>query len=170
MSEDVTANYHGGNQQSGAAAKVAAQSAPGIRGRIMRLMAAHPDGLTAEQICQQLGIGHENSGRCSDLRRDGYLVEKKHPNGEVVTRRTMRGNAAAVLVANPSGIPGKSRKRRRPNLDVAFVEEVFDELARLNSFLIPVKDGYRLILSVRHGLELKSLNARCQEARKDLLK
>lgn len=91
---DITANRHGGNEESKAAHKRSLTHAARDRARILELLEKKGAlGATCEELSQELDLGYTTaSGRCSELKKDSLVV----PNG--AKRKTTRGCDAAVLV------------------------------------------------------------------------
>jgi DNA-binding transcriptional ArsR family regulator len=90
FSDDVTANYHGGNPISEAANVRATRGKGADRLAIMHLLRACPEGLTCDELEQQLGMRHQTvSARLTELKKDKLVV---------VTglRRTRTGSYAGI--------------------------------------------------------------------------
>jgi hypothetical protein len=101
---DICSNRHGGNSESKAAYRkieghIAAQTA-----EVAALVAAHPEGLTAEETEDLLGIKRSSiSARFTELKRFGLIVKKRiglSPKGEEIyeRRKTRSGCSAAVFI------------------------------------------------------------------------
>lgn len=92
---DICANKHGGNQES----TEAHLSTPAEARRVMRetilryAMRRGADGLTIDEVSRVVGLAPNCvSGRVSELKRDGLLVETQ------LRRKTRLGRSARVLV------------------------------------------------------------------------
>lgn len=97
MSDDITANFHGGNAQSQAAYDSVGATKRRRTARLEILRLAEESGrtgITADETINLLGMTHQSgSARFSELRRDGLLI----PIGEL--RKTRSGEYAEVHVA-----------------------------------------------------------------------
>lgn len=99
----VGASHRGDPVTSRAAAHRNSLRSGTQRTNVMRAIASHPAGLTAEQVTRALGMREATSGssaakRLSELRACGYVVA----TGE--TRPTVNGAQANVWAATPAGI------------------------------------------------------------------
>lgn len=94
---DITANYHGGDEMSAAAFEATpAQARQRDRNRIAG--ALHEQAATCQQLEDRLGLSHEScSARISEMRKDGTVVEV----GRAVNRsgRSARLHALAADIA-----------------------------------------------------------------------
>lgn len=92
--EDITANYHKGNENSKEAAKKAKVHAARDFQRILAFVASRAmTGATCDEIEEALEMSHQTcSARCADLKKDSRLV----PSGQ--KRKTRKGCNADVLI------------------------------------------------------------------------
>ena len=107
--DDVTYNYHGGDPYSDEANKHTDKDP--AYGRILGLMARHPNGMVSDNASSILGIIHQTcSARFTDLKIRGVLVKA----GEGKTRRGRR--AGAWRLAPPPKIekPMRQKSEMRP--------------------------------------------------------
>ena len=75
MSEDITANYHGGHPRSVEAQEATKPRKNADYSRILTLLHAHPYGLTCDEAEQLLGMRHQTcSARFSDMKKRGWLI------------------------------------------------------------------------------------------------
>lgn len=120
MTDDITANFHGGNAQSVAAGESVRRQASRRNARIEIVRFARdrgPAGVTADEVLAALALTHQSgSARFSELRRDGMLI----PTG--MTRKTRSGEDAEVHVAVTHATAAqieraqaKRASRRRPS-------------------------------------------------------
>jgi len=111
--DDITKNFHKGNEFSVRANQDAAPKKKALRAQIYQaFVAAGPQGNTAEAVYQTLGIrAQTGSARCSELKRDGQLLRTSREG------KTASGSWAQVLVAdiyaaaNPDVVPYVPRQR-----------------------------------------------------------
>ena len=91
---DITAKFHGGADTSVSAHDTTPEShRDSIRQKLYDVIAASPDGRTADELEVLLGMAHQTvSARLSELLRAGRLVD----SGE--RRKTRLGKDARVLV------------------------------------------------------------------------
>ena len=91
---DISARKHKGNANSKAANAFIAPLKESLRGRVLELItAAGVDGLTCEEIAEELGMQvHSISGRCSELKAFDLVCTAPF------TRTTRSGRNAAVLI------------------------------------------------------------------------
>ena len=89
MTDDITRNYHGGNEESEQANESITGTKEQMRTKLYDALKRRPS--TCEELEDRFGMKHQTvSARLSELKRDG-LVEK------VGTRPTSSGRSAAVL-------------------------------------------------------------------------
>jgi hypothetical protein len=111
-SGDICGRKHGGNPESREAFKQLSPHRKQQAAKIIVTAVATPEGLTAEEFEEVLGIERSSvSARCSELRERGLLIRKQiavDPAGgpPVYLRRRNRSGAwAAVLVWNEACDP-----------------------------------------------------------------
>lgn len=83
--DDITANYHGGNELSVEANKKAQPAKERDRGKIVDLLMHEPTGMTCDEIEVRLNLKHQTaSARLTELKRDGLVFvwgRRKTPTG-----------------------------------------------------------------------------------------
>jgi|SRR6516164_6168651 hypothetical protein len=95
MSDDITRNYHRGNQESRAAKLLSERHAQKQRRRIEALaLRRAKQGITCDEAEILLDLPHQScSARFTELKRDKILIPTK------LTRKTRYGGNARVLRA-----------------------------------------------------------------------
>lgn len=97
MERDVCENRHGGNPESIEAFHTTPSETRERQRKAIRKMAlaACSYGITTDEIAQHLSVPPNSvSGRLSEMKRDGLLVETAH------RRKTRMGKMARVLIAS----------------------------------------------------------------------
>lgn len=75
---------------------------PARRAEVLRTIARFPAGLTAEQVARHMRRPqHTISGRLTELKKDGHIIQRQDANGNPVRRQTISGNRATVYIINP---------------------------------------------------------------------
>lgn len=92
--DDITRNYHGGNEESKAAKELSKLTAYADRRRILALAAIRGVyGVTCDEAERLLSLPHQTcSARFSELKRDGDLVPTE------ITRPTRHKAQARVMM------------------------------------------------------------------------
>jgi len=92
--DDITANRHGGHENSKEAHKKALKNAARDRKRILDYLDTRlAEGATCDELEQALDLSHQTcSARCSDLKRSSQVM----PSGQ--KRKTRKGVNADVLI------------------------------------------------------------------------
>lgn len=129
---DITASNHGGNAFSAAANTRAEHKKPAHRKAILAFLTQHPDeAFCAEQVYKALGLGHENSGRWTELQQDGYIEA-------VGTTLTSKGSMAETfrIVTDPARVAqadvarknrlAKMKEAKTAKLTIAMCEDLGD--------------------------------------------
>ena len=89
---DVCANRHKGNTESEAAFRAIKDRLTEAQERVLRVIRNSDDGLTCDEISIVLGVTpNEVSGRCSELKRDGKVIECGR-------RLTRKGKCTAAIL------------------------------------------------------------------------
>jgi hypothetical protein len=99
--DDITENYHRGNQYSQAAHKRAKRSKAGDLMRILKVLFENPRGLTCDEVEVLLGMRHQTcSARFTDMKKFNWIVK-------CGSRLTRTGSPAGVwrAVMPISGLP-----------------------------------------------------------------
>jgi hypothetical protein len=100
MSNDITRRYHGGNPRSGEAHEDTKARKMRDQMRILKLMHAHPNGLTCDEAEVLLGMSHQTcSARFSDMKAKGWLIPCN------LQRFTRLGSRADVFRSSPNTNP-----------------------------------------------------------------
>lgn len=74
--DDITANYHRGNQYSAAAHDSIKPRKQQDISRILVVLYAHPNGLTCEEVEFLLGMKHQTcSARFTDMKKMGWIIQ-----------------------------------------------------------------------------------------------
>ncbi len=97
MQEDITANYHGGNEASVEAHQsISSESAASLRQKVLRLISSEQHrGATSDEAEQALGLSHQScSARFTELKALGRIVAQG--------KRTTRSGRKAFFYVTPS--------------------------------------------------------------------
>lgn len=81
---DITRNYHGGNEVSDDARKSIEHRVGADRTRILAFMRSKPDNATwVKEVIRELGLTHQTaSARLSELKADGAIEEWRDATGK----------------------------------------------------------------------------------------
>ena len=111
--QDICLNNHGGNSESISAFHALTPHLNRQTAMVVAAIVADPEGVTAEEIEETLGLSRSSvSARCSELRKRGLILPKQvevDPPGDsssvYLRRKNRSGSWAAVLVWNENVSP-----------------------------------------------------------------